>query len=165
MTVGVNEPSGWADFSGLLKTWWTHGGPEEKIDWWELNWSKSWQIPSSHIVTHSNKSKRGLAGDDLNTATFTPFLSNSSATLPMLSWSPIGTRYSSVSNDPSHRAWVPNLNRHELSAAYWLDRSPSFPSRLLQILHGQSTRVTLSGGKSSMISDNESSLVNAPLLI
>ena len=76
----------------------------------------------------------------------------------------IGTKYSSESKLPSHRACEPNRNRHELSAAYWLERSPSFPSRLEHILHGQSIRVTLFRGNRLTMSDNESSDVNAPLL-
>jgi hypothetical protein len=65
--------------------------------------------------------------------------------------------------EPNHLACAPNRSRQELSAAYWLDRSPWLPSRLEQILHGQSTLVTFPGNRLTT-SANEFSFVNAPLL-
>mmetsp|Transcript_3260 Transcript_3260/g.6676 ORF Transcript_3260/g.6676 Transcript_3260/m.6676 type:complete len:80 (-) Transcript_3260:2031-2270(-) len=77
-------------------------------------------VPSGCLVFSGSsiKSNRGLAGEEGNTATLTRLLSKSAATSLILPNFPIGTKYSSVSNDPNHLACAPNLIRQELSAAY-----------------------------------------------
>lgn len=51
--------------------------------------------------TYSSRLNRGFAGEDLNTATYMPFLSKYSDTSPILVNCPIGTKYSSVSTKMS----------------------------------------------------------------
>lgn len=98
----------------------------------------------------SIKANRGHARQDPNEMILVSSLSSSSNNEVMLLWSPMGIRYSSISNCPNHSTLSPNRNRQDDSAAYCDDRSPTLSTLfglLLQICEGHGTYVTSSGKK------------------
>ena len=77
-----------------------------------------------HRPTYLMCVRLGHARHDAKLIIFIPCSSSLDNRGRTLVYSPMGTKYSSISNWPIHFAWLPNRSLHDDSAAYCVLRSP-----------------------------------------